>query len=225
MQLTALGTYETGLFDEGVAEISAYDPDSKRLFVVNGFTKAIDIFDFTNPSDIVQIGEISVAAYGDGANSIAVKDGVLAAAVENEDGNLPGEAVFFDVEGNYLSQVMVGVLPDMLTFTPDGSKVLVANEGEPTDDGDPEGSISIIDLSGGVASLSQAAVQTADFQGFNGQEAALQAEGLRLFPDKSVAEDVEPEYIAVSPDGSQAFVTLQENNGVAVGDISAAEIS
>ncbi|KAA5539936.1 DUF839 domain-containing protein [Roseiconus nitratireducens] len=50
----------------------------------------------------------------------------------------------------------------MVTFTPDGNKVLVANEGEPDDGVDPEGSVSIIDVSGGVLS---ATVQTATFDG------------------------------------------------------------
>ncbi|MCA9070715.1 MAG: choice-of-anchor I family protein, partial [Planctomycetaceae bacterium] len=84
---------------------------------------------------------------------------------------------------------------------------------------DPKGSVSIIDLSNGVAN---ATVQTADFTSFDGQEASLKAQGVRLFPDKSVSEDVEPEYIAISPDGLTARVTLQEANAFGVLDIATA---
>ena len=121
----------------------------------------------------------------------------------------------------------------MLTFSPDGSKVLVANEGEAVveagNDGtvtitDPEGSVSIIDVSGDFNTLSQSNVATADFSRFNGKEADLRGDGVRIFPDATTAQDVEPEYIAVSPDGTKAFVTLQENNAIAIVDIATATI-
>ncbi|NES24098.1 MAG: hypothetical protein F6K41_35610, partial [Symploca sp. SIO3E6] len=224
IQLTTLGTYATGIFDESAAEIAAYDPGTQRLFVVNSNNTTIDVLDISNPSvptKIFEINPVANFAAGAGANSVAVNNGTVAVAVENDDGLLPGQVLFYDVNGNFLNAVTVGVLPDMLTFTPDGTKILVANEGEPTDDGDPEASISIIDLSGGVAA---ATVTNADFTAFNGREAELRAQGVRIFPDKTVSEDVEPEFIAVSPDGTKAFVTLQENNAFAVVDIASATI-
>jgi predicted extracellular nuclease/2',3'-cyclic-nucleotide 2'-phosphodiesterase (5'-nucleotidase family) len=108
-------------------------------------------------------------------------------------------------------------LPDMLTFTPDGSQILVANEGEPDGGIDPVGSVSIIDFNG----TSVTNVATADFSGFDA--ATLQAAGVRLFPGKTPAEDLEPEYITVS--GDTAFVTLQEANAVAVVDIPTATVT
>ncbi|MGD2183817.1 choice-of-anchor I family protein [Lusitaniella coriacea] len=218
IQLTALGTLATGI--EGVAEISAFDPATRRLFITNGDSDAIDILDLTNPSTPIQVGSIDITGFGDGINSVAVKNGVVVAAVENEDGTQPGSAVFFDTNGNFLNSVTVGILPDMLTFTPDGTKIVVANEAEPTDDVDPEGSISIIDLSGGVTNLTQTDVSTADFTAFNGKEEELRSRGVRIFPDKTASQDFEPEYIAISPDGDKAFVTLQENNAVAVVDLN-----
>jgi Ca2+-binding RTX toxin-like protein len=224
IKLTEIGKYTTGVFNQGAAEISAYDPTSKRLFVVNAQAATIDIFDLSDPTSPTKISQIAVGSFGAVANSVAVKNGTIAVAVEAVDKTNPGKVVFYDTNGTYLKDVQVGSLPDMLTFTPDGSKVLVANEGEPGTI-DPEGSISIIDLSGGVNNLTQANVATVDFSSFNGLEAQLRADGVRIFPDKTAAQDLEPEYIAVAPDGQTAYVTLQENNTVAVVNIANATVT
>ncbi len=225
--LTVLGTYKTGVFDEGAAEIGAFDPGTDRLFVVNGDSGDIDVLDISDPTAPVKLFAIDLGPYGDGANSVDVKNGVVAAAVEAENSQDNGKAVFFEAAGQcaFLSAVTVGALPDMLTFTPDGAKVLVANEGEPDDDldPDPEGTVSIIDISGGVANLTQANVSTAGFAAYNG---AQLDDSVRVFtPGSAAAQDFEPEYIAVSPDSKTAWVTLQENNAVAVVDIDTATVT
>lgn len=132
-----------------------------------------------------------------------------------------------------LTTVRVGALPDMLTFTPDGDYLLVANEGEPSGYGpgfvDPEGSVSIIRLPSGIGQvkkLKDSDVRTARFARFNGQEAALRAQGIRIYgPGANAAMDFEPEYIGVSADSRKAYVTLQENNAVAVINIAAAYVT
>jgi 2',3'-cyclic-nucleotide 2'-phosphodiesterase / 3'-nucleotidase / 5'-nucleotidase len=227
IKLTEIGRYTTGVFNQGAAEISAYDSTSKRLFVVNAQAATIDILDLSDPSSPTKISQIDVGSFGAAnsvANSVAVSNGTIAVAVEAADKTNPGKVVFYDTNGTYLKDVQVGSLPDMLTFTPDGSKVLVANEGEPGTV-DPEGSISIIDLSGGVNNLTQANVTTVGFMSFNGLEAQLRADGVRIFPGKTASQDLEPEYIAVAPDGKTAYVTLQENNTVAVIDIATATVT
>jgi 2',3'-cyclic-nucleotide 2'-phosphodiesterase (5'-nucleotidase family) len=226
IRLSALGTFSTGIFDEGAAEIVAHDPGTQRLFVINADANQIDVLNIADPSDPTLVTSIDLlAALGDsagGVNSIAVSNGIVAAAVENTDETAPGLVAFLDTDGNILNTVTVGILPDMVAFTPDGSRVLTANEGQPTDTVDPQASVSIIDISNGVEN---ATVETADFTAFDGQEDALRAEGIRIFPDKSVSEDVEPEYVAVSPDGTTAWVTLQENNAVALVDIASATVT
>jgi hypothetical protein len=105
----------------------------------------------------------------------------------------------------------------MLTFTRDGNRILVANEGEPNSYGqpgshDPEGSVSVINVKTGT-------VQTAGFGAFDA--AALRSQGVRIFgPGATAAQDLEPEYIAVAPDGKTAFVTLQENNALGIVDLA-----
>jgi DNA-binding beta-propeller fold protein YncE len=87
-----------------------------------------------NPSAPTLLFSIELAAYGRQANSVDIRDGIVAAAVEANVKTDNGKVVFFDTDGNYLNAVTIGALPDMLTFTPDGRKVLVANEGEPNND-------------------------------------------------------------------------------------------
>ncbi len=169
VDLNVIGTYETGVFDDGAMEIVTYNAADQKLYAVNASDKTIDIFDISNPTAIAKIDSIDLSAYGDQANSVDFHNGILVAAVENDDFDKNGKAVFFDASGTFLKSVEVGVLPDMIIFTPDGTKVLTANEGEPDDDYtfDPMGSVSIIDISGGVNNLTQANVTTLDFTSFN----------------------------------------------------------
>lgn len=223
LTLTHLGSFSNGTAGSNSAEIVAYDSASKRLFIANSIGAKIDIVDFQNPLLPALVTSISVnPAYGN-INSVAVKNGIVAAAIEDLNPQQPGKVVFFDTNGVYISQVTVGAMPDMITFNHAGTKVLTANEGEPNSayTADPEGSVSIVDISGGVASVTQSDVVTATFTSFNTQLATLKAQGIRIFgPGATVAQDLEPEYIAVADDDQTAWVTCQENNAFAVIDLT-----
>jgi 2',3'-cyclic-nucleotide 2'-phosphodiesterase (5'-nucleotidase family)/DNA-binding beta-propeller fold protein YncE len=206
------------------AEINAYDPGSKKLFVVSG-EPTLQVVDLSDPTAPIALPLIDLSAYGGGINSVAVNNGLLAVAVAADSATDNGVVVFLNAEGTVLNSFTVGALPDMVTFTPDGTKVLVANEGEPNADYtvDPKGSISIIDLSNGV---DNATVATAGFTQFNDRADELKAAGVKLFGlNATVAQDVEPEYIAVSPDGTTAWATLQESNAFALIDIASATVT
>ncbi|TRU26860.1 MAG: PEP-CTERM sorting domain-containing protein [Microcystis aeruginosa Ma_MB_S_20031200_S102] len=203
------------------AEIPAYDPASRRLFVT-GPNNRLDIADISNPASPVTLPSIDLSSYGAGVNSVAIKNGIVAVAMEANPITNNGSVVFFNTNGVFQSQVTVGALPDMLTFTPDGNRVLVANEGEAANGINPDGSVSIINLSAGVLNPT---VNTATFTSFNGQENALRNQGVRIFPGQTVSQDVEPEYITVADDGTTAWVALQENNAVAVVDIVNAQVT
>lgn len=225
IELSPLGVYESGIFDEGAAEIVAHDPATQRLFVVNAKDATVDVLDISNPASPGKFGSIDVSTFGGVANSVAARAGIIAIAVENSDKQQPGKVVFFDNQLKFLSAVTVGALPDMLTFTPNGRYVLVANEGEPNDDYtvDPEGSVSIIRIQGDIKKLKQSAVSTARFSSFN--QASLDP-SIRIFgPNASVAQDIEPEYITISHDSKTAYVTCQENNAIATVDIDSAKVT
>ncbi|WP_291429642.1 choice-of-anchor I family protein [Deinococcus sp.] len=150
--LTQAGRYQVTpfAFDVGAAEIPAFDPASGRLFVVNGASSSVTVLDIRDPAAPRYVKDIPLSAYGRGANSVAVSGGVLAVAVEAAVKTDPGRVLLLDRDGAPLAApVTVGALPDMLTFTPDGTLLLVANEGEPNDGGtiDPAGSVSVINVS------------------------------------------------------------------------------
>ncbi len=239
--LEKLGTYPAGpigdVFDEGAAEIPAYDPATKRAFVVNGLEDVVDVIDISDPANPVEIDELDVSSFGS-PNSVAVSGGVVAVAStavvvedgENEDDpTKPGTVAFFDADGNSLRPpITVGATADMAAFTPNGKWLLIANEAEPNSYGlpdsvDPEGSISVIDLRSGVAA---ATTRTAGFEAFESKKLALQQAGVRIFgPGATVSQDLEPEYIAVSTNSRTAWVTLQEANAVAEVDVLAATVT
>ena len=213
---------ETGMIDlgeSGAAEISAFDPHTNKLFVVNNTAgnNRIDVVNLSNPSAPVLITTIPISSYGGLVNSVYVKNGKLAAAIEAVVKTNAGKVVVFNTETYAEIAVRtVGALPDMVTFSPDGKLILSANEGEPNDAYtiDPVGTVSIIDIEDNYS------VTTLDFSSFASQAAQLKAGGLRVFgPNASFAQDMEPEYIAVSANSNTAWVTLQENNGIAKIDL------
>lgn len=215
------------------AEISAYDSRSRRIFTTDAGTKKVHIIDASHPARLANAGSIDVSAFGS-PNSVAVHDGLVAVAIQASDKVSPGKVGFYDTRGELISTVTVGSLPDMLAFTPNGRMVLVANEGEPNSYGqpdsvDPVGSVSVIRVTGtpkGKGNSLRFSVKTLDFSGWNGKEAELRAKGIRIYgPGASAAQDLEPEYIAVSEDGRTAFVTLQENNAFARIDLNSATIT
>ncbi|WP_298498157.1 choice-of-anchor I family protein [uncultured Algibacter sp.] len=196
---------------EGASEISAFDAISKKIYTVNVESNQISVNNISNLDSPLVEPAIDLSIYGS-PNSVAIYNGKLAVAVEANPKQNPGKILVYDTtDDSLLNQYTVGALPDMVTFSKDGKLIISANEGEPNDDYtiDPLGTVSIIDLS-------DDSVTTLDFAAFNSQEATLKTKGLRVFgPGASLAQDVEPEYIAVSEDSNTAWVSLQENNGVA----------
>ncbi len=215
--LNLLSSFSNSISGSNSAEIVAHDPTTQRLYIANSIGGKLDIVNFVNPSSPALLFSVPITTYGN-INSVAVRNGLVAMAIEN--GPNPqdsGRVVFFDKDGIFLKQVKVGMMPDMITFNQAGTKVLTANEGEPNQayTNDPDGSVSIIDISGGIAAVTQTNVSHVTFTVYNGQEALLRSQGIRIYGlAASTAKDFEPEYISISKDDSKAWVTLQENNAI-----------
>ncbi len=222
IKLTALPSFSPGGAGNATTEIVVYDAGTKRLFATSAIENRFDIIDFSNPASPSVIKSVDMTPYG-GITSIAVNNGVLAVASPNANEQVNGTVVIFNTNGDFQKQVTVGALPDMITFTHNGQMILTANEGQPNEPYtvDPEGSVSLIDISGGIAGLTQANVTTLDFKAFNGQEAALIASGVRkTWAAGTLSQDLEPEYITINKASTKAWVTLQENNAMAEIDLT-----
>ena len=233
--LSLLSSYQNAVAFNGStqinsAEIVAHDPSTQRLYVANSIGGKLDILALAPTGILSPLASVSIASYG-GINSVVVRNGLVACAIEDATMQNPGKVVFFDQNGVFLKQLTVGSLPDMITFSPDGRYLMTANEGEPNAayTNDPNGSISIIDLGvngtvAGIAAVTQANVTTLDFTAYNTQAATLRAQGIRIFggpagTPSTVAQDMEPEYITISPDSRTAYVVMQENNALATIDL------
>lgn len=222
----------TGL---GGAEISAVDAKSKRLFITNGANNTIDIVDISNIKKPKLIKAVNLQIKGvTGIQSVAALNGLVVAATTVGEKTAAGRVFMMDVDGNLLASapkgVEVGVLPDSIHISPNGRFVLTANEGEPkdyckvggvlTEASDPKGSVSIIDTT-----AKKLVATTLDFTAFNDRLSGIIYAGGRVYgPGATVAQDLEPEYIAISQDSKSAWVTLQENNAIATVDLETGAI-
>jgi YVTN family beta-propeller protein len=213
----------TDLGGTAASEISAYDPASRRLFTVNNESAAkVEVLDLSAFPVITKLQPIDVSALGGVANSVSVHDGKLAIALEATNKQANGSVIVINTSTlATIKQVTVGALPDMVTFSPDGKYIVTANEGEPTPDYtvDPDGSVSIIDVTDNYS------VKTLNFGSFAALYNLLALDGFRVYgPGASFQQDIEPEYVAISTDSKKAFVTLQENNGIAEIDLTSGTI-
>lgn len=238
---------------EGAAEIVQYHQKTGYVYAINssGDKATVDVLDLpaaeaealtkdaegvvtnTNMNTVSQIS-LGENTTGD-ANSISIsnQDDMLAIAMASSTTGIRGQIAFYDISGatpTFIKNVTVGFLPDMVTFSPDGKTVVVANEGEPSDDYtlDPIGSISIISIENG--DIADQATEIT-FDQYNDKQAMLSSQGMmfsnpngRTIDGKdlsiSVAMDLEPEYVAISKDSKFAYVSLQENNGLATVDLA-----
>jgi DNA-binding beta-propeller fold protein YncE len=209
-----------------VSEITAFDPTTNTIWVAG--VVGVDVLDANTG---LLVTHIDVTSHG-AVNSVAIHEGLAAFAVEAAsqssacpscDRRNPGKVLFYDtatrLPSGDVSEVGVGSLPDMLTFTHDGSTLLVANEATPNVAADtayaavdPPGSVSIIDVA------TRTVVATAELNG-------VPTSGSNLRMPISTGMDFEPEYIAVNHDDTKAFVTLQEANAIAVLDLTTNEFT
>jgi DNA-binding beta-propeller fold protein YncE len=239
LQLSIVDSYFSGSdFDTSSAEIVSYDECSDRLYVVNSQSASIDVLALSaNNSVPSKTGNIDLSPAADAAgieigaaNSVSAKQGLVAVAIEAKIKQNPGLiALYRSDDLSLLATYPTGALPDMITLSSDGQTILTANEGEPSGDysNDPEGSITIVDISNGY-SLEDAVVKQVSFSSFNVGESRHGELGANVRTagpaGTSVAQDLEPEYMALNSDNTKAYVALQENNAIVIIDIATARV-
>ncbi|MDD6488495.1 MAG: choice-of-anchor I family protein [Clostridia bacterium] len=238
LDITQTGRYVSGMTnaDGGVMEIVTYNTKTGFAYTVNGqsgFLAAIPISEIEdngtvqqlegNNIDIKALVEAGGYKYGDMTSVAVSPDGTqLAVAIQSEDYSANGKAAVFKCNDDgtltLLYIAATGVQPDMITFTPDGSKILTANEGEPrlgyaSGTVDPKGSVTVINTATGESS-------DVDFNAFDSEDERkkLTDSGIVLKKNTAPSVDLEPEYIATT--NTTAYVSLQEANAIAVLDFS-----
>ena len=264
LSIEVVGRFNTGIYGRAAAEIVQFHKNSASVFAVNSAENKIEVIKLTNlpaagvgngitdnsltsvpftfPASVTvkdSLGNDKTLALG-GANSIAIHNDLLAIAVQSPNKTDNGAVLFYSLNatgaGTFIKAVEAGALPDMLTFTPDGSKVVVANEGEPDTDYlvDPEGSISVIAVANGVPAdlassinltsnmaFSSGLLKATDYDTDAKRRTLLSKAGVKFAgpAGTTVAQDLEPEYITVSADGKLAWVSIQEANAIGLIDL------
>jgi DNA-binding beta-propeller fold protein YncE len=234
LELKPLALYQSGL--AAGTEIVSVQASSMRVIVSNSVEGLVDILQLDPTEGLNRLSRYNLVTEGAGEiTSVAFhpSDDIFAVCIRHRDDLKNGRVEFrAAADGKLLKAVEIGIWPDSVAFSPKGDVVVVANEGEGyVRDGEGfrsgEGSISLIDLRGGMAAASHRLIKLPDLAGVEG---ATQAEHQRVLereidgeelkvPFGTNPEHIEPEYVVFSPDGARAYVSLQENNAIAVIDV------
>ena len=241
VKVTAIANVSSG-DGEGSSEIAAFHAGSKRIFATNGVKNAIDIFDISDVANPKKVGSVALSPYGNDVTSVAAGKDVVVAVVNVSDKfsatGVPtttnGKIVVFDTNGKVLSSPdVLGVLPDSVTFAPNGTTALIAIEAQPVcakDDpataakeetdyskaSDPVGGVTVVDLSNPASPV----LRFAGFDRFTVAE--MRAKGIAVSSVvNNVSKDFEPEFVT-AVDNDYAYVTIQEANAIGKLDIGSA---
>jgi hypothetical protein len=235
-------------------EVVSFDALTKRIFTNRSQTDVahgVNVFDYTNPTSPFAVGFLDLSGIFGGANQTAAVTSVAvdplgrgfgAAAIVprvstsfNATNSLVGKIALFDTQTNAILNVIdAGYHPDSVSFSPDGSRLLVANEGEYANLAgatQQPGSLGVLGVGGVTASnrastlgaLASNAMNTYDFVGVSGMLASLRPVGsltTGVGGTETPAQSAEPEFVTVAQ--GKAYASLQELNAVGVFDLETA---
>jgi hypothetical protein len=220
----------------------AYDKESRRLFIANPFDARLEIYAIDDPAAPALLKTVPLGFYSGRCdasllhcsrpNHVAVADGVVAVVVVNDPATEPGRLVLMDTDGTILHDLAAGPSPTWVAFTPDRTRIVVANQGVASGDYriDPEGSLAIVT---DWATAAGPTVTPVSLQSFNARKAELIDRGVRVYGpcvastgpcEVTVAQDLEPVALTIAADSSRAWITFEANNAIGVLDIREARV-
>ncbi|SES81018.1 esterase-like activity of phytase family protein [Thorsellia anophelis] len=214
---------------DGVAEIVTATPDGQYLFYTNAAKGTLHLVDVKNPASPISLPTLqltdsesqkveptSVAISPDGQYAfVVIRTGDDKAKASN------GKLKIFDISDinniKLKDSVVVGSGPDSIDLIgeADTLRAVIAIEDEETDEegdatipGVRPGSIDVVYL-GGLYSGKALYVETIEL-----------VDALKATPQVNYPEDPQPEFVSVNHNTAQVAVTLQENNAIALLDLS-----
>ena len=233
LQSNLITSFDNG--GEGATEIVAINETNRLIASTNGNTDSVDVFSLISGAKIgslnihEQTPGVDLSGIIGGITSVSITDTHVVASHVGAKGGDAGYLAIYDysqysVSGEISTRVVqVGVHPDSVTVNAAGTTAYVANEGElqVDDDGnrvDGAGSISIVDLT----TLESTEIGFSGFSDAALENVRLSPAMIELYGSRAAAAefDIEPEYVALSPDEEHLFVSLQEANSVARVDLT-----
>lgn len=199
--------------DETVAEIVAASSDGNTLIYTDSELEQLGFVDITDPASPKAAGVVALSGE---PTSVSVKGAYALAGVNTSADyiNTSGHLAVIDIATqSVVHSIDLGGQPDSVAVSPDGNYAAIAIENERDEDlGEgvppqmPAGFLVIVDMSSD--DMAQWTATTVDMVGMS----------------DLYANDPEPEYVDINSD-NLAVVTLQENNHIALVDLSSGEIT
>ncbi|ESP05351.1 hypothetical protein LOTGIDRAFT_227977 [Lottia gigantea] len=233
--------------DSGTATESAYDSNSRFLYVVGKFSRVLHVIDVANVASPAVLQTFTFDTGTDGypldiqvCRNQAENRAYVAIAFGEQDPSKQGHVILYSpyIRGETAlkpinapdERITVGIDPDNIKFTSDCNKLVVSNEGVASvisgEFIDPPGTINIVT----IPLTGNPGVKTIEFTYIDdpAETDRLLALGVRYMVrtnpvqpgvQNPFSNNIEPEYIAVSPNNAYAYITLQENNAIAKVDL------
>ncbi len=254
--LMRLSRYSSGQFGVGAAASVAYYGGNRTALIANRHSNRVEVVSLTNPSTPQMTAQIDASA--DAASVLGRAMGAVAAvaAYDDVDATMDRDRIAVTVMGagradngavviykaadrSRVTVLQTGVGPEAVSFSQDGRFVITADKGAPAPDYsvDPEGSISVVDLTPtpvAPATTAPPAISVLDFRAFNlsgitpipatSREAEIQPDV--RFTNRSGAtraQDFDPGSVTTAVN-ARAYISLQQNNAIATVALAPARI-
>jgi hypothetical protein len=256
VSLTLLGRYNSGQFGVNAAASVAYYGGNRTAFIANRHRNLVEVLSLTNPATPTTLAALDASAAA--ATALSRPMGAVAAVATYDDPIATNDrdriavtvygqgltsngavVIYKAADRSVLAVLQTGVGPTAVTFSQDGRFVVTADKGAPAPDYsvDPEGSISVVDLTPtpvAPATTAPPAITVLDFRAFN-------VSGITPIPTTSRetevlgdvrftgragatrAIDFDPQAVSTAVN-ARAYVSLQENNALATVALNPARI-